>query len=175
MLLIIGLGNPGKQYDKTRHNVGFMAVDVISDRHNFSSFSEKAKLKSQIATGEIGGSKVVLCKPLTYMNLSGEAAQLVSHFYKILPENIIVIHDDIDLDFAVIRRKKGGGHAGHNGLRSIDQCLATKEYHRIRIGVGKPSIPNISVSDYVLSNFTDQEFNTLLLLLQKISDEVTNI
>lgn len=171
MFLIIGLGNPGRQYIKTRHNVGFMASDVISSRYNMP-FSEKAKFKAEIAEGQIAGTKVILCKPQTYMNLSGQAVQPLASFHKIPPENIIVLHDEIDLEFARIKYKFDGGNAGHNGLKSLDQYLSTKAYHRIRIGVGRPENPHISVADYVLQNFASSELSEIEFKLHAIAIDI---
>lgn len=154
MLLIVGLGNPGKQYKNTRHNIGFMAADIISDRLSFS-FSENNKFKAIIANGAAFGDKVIIAKPTTYMNISGEAVGLIAVYYKIPASKIIVIHDDIDLKLGEVRTKQGGGHAGHNGLRSIDGHMG-KDYHRVRIGVGRPADKD-DVSDYVLQNFSKDE------------------
>lgn len=155
MLLIVGLGNPGRQYENTRHNVGFMAVDSIARSLSFSSFSENNKFKGEIATGEAFGDKTILLKPITYMNLSGEAVGAVASYYKIPLEKIVVIHDDIDLKLGDVRIKRGGGHAGHNGLRSIDAHIG-KDYFRIRIGVGRPQDKE-DVANYVLQHFSKDE------------------
>ena len=171
MFLIVGLGNPGISYTKNRHNVGFMAVDSISNCHNFL-FTEKSKFKADIATGRLLGHKVILCKPLTYMNLSGESVQQIAHFYKIIPRNIIVIHDEIDIEFAKIKHKIGGGHAGHNGLRSLDKCLPNKEYQRIRIGIGRPEQDQMQVADYVLSDFTNDEMTAINQITNNISKNI---
>ncbi|MES2214525.1 MAG: aminoacyl-tRNA hydrolase [Pseudomonadota bacterium] len=154
MMLIIGLGNPGREYVRTRHNIGFVAVDVISSNIR-ASFAKASKFKGEIATGNILDQKVILLKPDTYMNLSGEAAQLVYNYYKITLSDVIVIHDDIDLALGDIRVKCGGGHAGHKGLKSIDSCIG-KDYWRIRIGIGRPNHSD-DVPDYVLENFTKPE------------------
>lgn len=154
MNLLVGLGNPGREYVNTRHNVGFLALDFIADSLN-THFSSSSKFRSEVATADIGGSKVVLAKPLTFMNLSGSAVQLISHYYKISVNNLIVVHDDIDLALGDIRVKKGGSSAGHNGLKSIDSCLGAS-YHRIRIGVGRPQNRE-DVADYVLQNFLKDE------------------
>lgn len=156
MFLIVGLGNPGRQYEATRHNVGFMAVDFISDRYNFS-WSNKSKFNSDLAEGNAYGSKVILCKPTTYMNLAGQAVGPISSYYKITFDKIIVIHDDIDLAFGKIKCKIGGGSGGHNGIKSIDQMLGTNEYFRIKVGVGRPQNDNQSPSDFVLQNFFSEE------------------
>jgi PTH1 family peptidyl-tRNA hydrolase len=156
MFLIVGLGNPGRQYQATRHNVGFMAVDFLSDRYNFS-WSNKSKFNSDIAEGNALGNKIILCKPTTYMNLIGQAVQPIVSYYKITAPKIIVIHDDMDLAFGKIRCKIGGGSGGHNGIKSIDQMLGTNEYLRIKIGVGRPQNDNEHPSDFLLQNFFSDE------------------
>lgn len=154
MFLVAGLGNPGAEYANTRHNIGFMAVDEIHDRYKFSPF--KNKFDALVAEGHIGGEKVLLLKPQTYMNLSGNAVVKAALFYKILPENIIVIHDDIDLATGQMKAKCGGGAGGHNGLKSIDSHI-TPAYNRIRIGVGHPVGKGPEVADYVLGHFAKNE------------------
>lgn len=171
MFLIVGLGNPGNRYDNTRHNVGFMAVDKISANHDFS-FIEKSKFKAMIASGKIHSHNVILCKPLTYMNLSGYSVQQLANFHKIDVTNIIVLHDEIDLDPAKIKYKLGGGHAGHNGLKSIEACLGDRNFHRIRIGVGRPEDNRFEISDYVLGKFTKSEQQNLEPKLQTISENI---
>ncbi|MBR1600342.1 MAG: aminoacyl-tRNA hydrolase [Alphaproteobacteria bacterium] len=152
MFLVVGLGNPGEQYAATRHNVGFMAADELHRRYNFSPF--RSKFNGLIAEGQIEGEKVYLLKPQTYMNLSGNSVVQAANFYKILPENIVVIHDDMDLPTDKIKAKKGGGSGGHNGIKSIDSQI-TPNYNRIRIGVGHPMTKNEeNVVNHVLSGFS---------------------
>lgn len=153
MKLIVGLGNPGTQYAKHRHNVGFMVVDAIAHAHGFSSFTTKGC--AQVAQGKIGTEAVILVKPQTYMNLSGQALQPLMAFYKIAPENIWVIHDELEIEAGRVRTKQGGGHGGHNGLRDIDARIGAN-YHRVRVGIGRPEHKG-AVSNYVLSNFSDDE------------------
>lgn len=155
MFLVVGLGNPGAEYEATRHNVGFMAADEIHRRYNFSAF--RAKFSGLIAEGNIDGKKVYLLKPQTYMNLSGNSVVQVANFYKILPENIFVIHDDMDLPTTKIKAKIGGGSGGHNGIKSIDAAI-TPNYNRIRIGVGHPENQNEeNTINHVLSRFSKQD------------------
>lgn len=157
MFLVVGLGNPGSEYADTRHNVGFMAADEIHRRYNFSAF--RAKFDGLIAEGQISGEKIYLLKPQTYMNLSGNSVQKAASFYKIDPQHIIVIHDDMDLPIDKIKAKTGGGAGGHNGLKSIDACI-TPQYHRIRLGIGHPQNKDSeNVINHVLSSFskTDKE------------------
>lgn len=151
--LIIGLGNPGPEYSANRHNIGFMAVDAVAEAYGFAKWSKK--FQGQLSEGTIAGEKVFLLKPQTYMNLSGESAGKVAQFYKIPPENIIVIHDELDLPLGKLRVKIGGGNGGHNGLNSLDEHLG-KDYWRVRVGIGHPGDKD-AVSDYVLSDFTKAE------------------
>jgi len=154
MKLIVGLGNPGPTYSQNRHNIGFMVVDELIKDFNANNISKKNFL------GELYKSKDILfLKPTTYMNLSGKSVQAVASFFKIKPEDILVIHDEIDLPFGAVRIKKGGGHGGHNGLKSIDS-LITKEYNRLRLGVGKPERKEM-VASYVLSDFNADEQKVL--------------
>lgn len=157
--LIVGLGNPGARYETTRHNVGFIAVDQIAEDH-MGSFSTHKKSNSDILETRIGDTKVVLAKPRTFMNLSGGPIRALCDFFKIPAANVIVIHDELDLDFGTVRLKKGGGENGHNGLRSTSQTLGTKDYHRIRVGIGRPP-GRQAPADYVLKPFSSQEFADL--------------
>lgn len=154
MYLVVGLGNPGAEYAESRHNIGFMAADEISRRYRFSPF--KNKFDALVSEGQIGGEKVLLLKPQTYMNLSGNAVVKAALFYKILPENIIVIHDDIDLTIGQMKAKRGGGSGGHNGIKSIDAHI-TADYNRIRLGVGHPVDKGPEVANYVLGKFSKSE------------------
>ncbi len=159
MFLVVGLGNPGSEYANTRHNVGFMAADEIFRRYNFSSF--RSKFDGLIAEGNIEGQKVYLLKPQTFMNLSGNSVIKAASFYKILPQNIVVIHDDMDLPIDKIKAKIGGGPGGHNGLKSIDSCI-TPNYNRIRIGVGHPVVHiQENIINHVLSSFSKIEKEAL--------------
>ena len=152
MFLVVGLGNPGAEYANTRHNVGFMAADEIHRRYNFSAF--RAKFDGLIAEGNIEGEKVYLLKPQTFMNLSGNSVVKAASFYKILPQNIVGIHDDMDLPIDKMKAKIGGGAGGHNGLKSIDSCI-TPNYNRIRLGIGHPNTKAEEVVvNHVLSSFS---------------------
>lgn len=163
MFLIVGLGNPGSEYEKTRHNVGFMAIEKLAHTYRFASF--KAKFDGLIAEGKIGSEKVYILKPQTYMNLSGNSVVKAANFYKILPQNIIVIHDDMDLSVGKVKAKIGGGSGGHNGLKSIDAVI-TSNYNRIRIGVGHPILGGEAVVNHVLSRFSKADAE---IIEQKIS------
>lgn len=152
--LVVGLGNPGQQYLLNRHNIGFMAIDVLNAQIN-STQNFKSQFKAQYFETKINSQKIYCIKPQTFMNLSGQSVLPFSQFYKIPPEQIIVIHDDLDLDLGTIKIKQGGGHGGHNGLKSIDASIG-QNYWRIRVGIGHPGNKNL-VSSYVLSNFTTNE------------------
>lgn len=164
-LLIIGLGNPGGSYAGHRHNVGFMAIDALRDA--FRAGTEQKKFGGLISEASIDGCKILFFKPLSYMNLSGEPAQKAARFYKIPLENIIVFHDELDLPLAKVRVKTGGGHGGHNGLKSLDQHLG-QDYRRVRIGIGHPGDKDL-VSPYVLSNFAKEEQPAIGALLENMS------
>jgi len=165
MLLIVGLGNPGTQYEETRHNIGFRVIDKLINDLGARDVSKNA------FHGELFKSpNFLLLKPMTFMNISGKSVQAVKNFYKIELEDIVVIHDDIDLPFSALRFKNGGGHGGHNGLRSIDEMIG-KEYTRVRMGVGKPEYKS-QVADYVLSNFSTDENKVINAWLTHTSDAV---
>lgn len=169
MFLIVGLGNPGIEYAETRHNVGFMTADALAGAYGFGPFRQK--FDGLVAEGRIGGEKICLLKPQTYMNLSGNSVVKAAHFYKILPQNIIVIHDDMDLPVGKIKAKLGGGAGGHNGLKSIDAAV-TPGYNRIRIGVGHPQGGGEAVVNHVLSRFSKADAE---LLAADIEAVVQNI
>lgn len=154
MYLIAGLGNPTREYEKTRHNVGFDTIDVLADRIN-TDVAER-KFKGLYGKGMLGGEKVILLKPQTFMNLSGESVRAAADFYKIPPDHIIVIYDDISLDVGHLRIRTKGSAGGHNGIKNIIAHLGTQEFPRIKIGVGgKP--PRMDLADYVLSRFPAEE------------------
>jgi PTH1 family peptidyl-tRNA hydrolase len=162
MRLFVGLGNPGQKYRNNRHNIGFMAVDEICHRHNFSGWSKK--FHGEISDGTLDGEKVLLLKPATFMNLSGQAVQAAATFYKIPPADIVVFHDELDIAPGKVRTKIGGGAGGHNGLRSIDEHLGP-EYWRVRMGIGHPGDKDL-VSPYVLNDFFKEEQDGLQKILQ---------
>lgn len=151
--LVVGLGNPGPEHAHQRHNVGFMAVDAIARIHGISPW--RKRFAGDVAEGAIAGAKVLLLKPLTYMNDSGRAVQDAARFYKLGPEDVIVLHDELDLVPGKVRVKRGGGAAGHNGLRSTDAAIGP-DYLRVRIGIGHPGDKS-RVTPYVLSNFAKAE------------------
>jgi len=162
--VLCGLGNPGASYSCNRHNIGFMVIDFIAKSYNLSS---KKKFNAELYEGKIGDNKIILFKPMTYMNLSGSPVSQLLSFYKIKPEQLYVIHDELDLEFSRVKVKKGGGSSGHNGLKSIDSNIG-KEYWRVRFGIGRPARPEM-VSSYVLSDFNSQEQAALESEINKLS------
>lgn len=155
-VLIVGLGNPGKKYDGTRHNIGFDAVDAFVAANEFSPWVEKKDLKCLMTTARLGDTHSIVIKPTTFMNLSGEAVQAVAHFYKIPAEKLVVVHDELDIPFGQIRLRKGGSSAGHNGLKSVIQHLG-EDFGRVRIGVGPKEPEQMDSADFVLAPFTAEQ------------------
>ena len=168
MTLFVGLGNPGSQYEETRHNIGFKVIDKLVS--NFAVDGLPARDISKISFhGKLYRSaNSLFLKPTTYMNLSGKSVQPVKHFFKVELEDVIVIHDDIDLPFGAVRFKRGGGHGGHNGLKSLDEHI-TKEYLRVRVGVGKPEHKS-QVADYVLHDFSNDEKEMTESLISHVAE-----
>jgi len=163
MTLFVGLGNPGSQYEETRHNIGFKVIDALVNDFKARDISKTSFHGTLFRT-----TNTLFLKPKTFMNLSGKSVQPVKNFFKIELENVIVIHDDIDLPFGALRFKKGGGHGGHNGLKSIDEHI-TKEYVRVRVGVGKPEHRS-QVADYVLHDFHEEEKKVLQKLVEHVQE-----
>lgn len=166
MLLIVGLGNPGPKYAMNRHNIGFMAVDQIAADHGFSGW--KSRFQGQINEGRLGAEKVILLKPETFMNRSGQSVGEAMRFYKLTPEDVIVVHDEIDLAPGKVRYKQGGGHAGHNGLRSVHGHIGDT-YARVRLGVGHPGHKD-AVPGYVLRDFPKADQGWLDDVIRGLSD-----
>ncbi|MEF3274769.1 MAG: aminoacyl-tRNA hydrolase [Chloroflexus sp.] len=170
MWLIVGLGNPGERYARTRHNIGFRSVETLAERHGLTFRSQRAN--SEIAEGYIRGQRVVLVKPQTYMNLSGQAVSALRNWYKIDPaRELLIIYDDLDLPFARLRLRERGSAGTHNGMRSIVTQLGTTEFPRLRVGIGQPPA-NMDAADYVLSRFTPEEEAVLPELLTRVADAV---
>lgn len=167
MRLWVGLGNPEPGMARHRHNVGFMAIDAIARRHGFSPWRQR--FRGVAAEGSVGGERVVALKPLTYMNGSGESVQPAAAFFKLAPERITAFHDELDLAPGKVRVKRGGGAAGHNGLRSMDRMLGTPEYWRVRIGIGHPGVKE-RVHGHVLGNFAKADEEWLAELLGGLAD-----
>jgi peptidyl-tRNA hydrolase, PTH1 family len=163
--LIVGLGNPGREYEFTRHNIGWLVIDELLTSY---SINWKSKFKGEYCEADIHGQKIYFLKPQTYMNLSGESVVPLMQFFKIQIDEIMVLHDELDLNFGKIAFKQGGGLAGHNGLKSIAQHLSSQEFKRMRIGIGRPD--KGSVSDWVLSSFYDQSDENVGKVLTKSAD-----
>ncbi|MBM3570413.1 MAG: aminoacyl-tRNA hydrolase [Alphaproteobacteria bacterium] len=166
MLLLVGLGNPGTEHERHRHNVGFMALERIRARHRFGA--ERRRFHGALSEGALDGQRALALRPLTYMNDSGQAVGEAARFHKLEPAAIVVLHDELDLAPGKVRVKTGGGHAGHNGLRSLDAHLG-KDYRRVRIGIGHPGDP-ARVHHYVLSDFAKAERVWLDALLDAIAE-----
>lgn len=170
MILIIGLGNPGLKFKNTRHNLGFKIVNIIKKESNFSVWQNKKNLKAKISQGEINNQKIILAKPQTFMNSSGQAARHLINFYKIPLENLWIIHDDLDLELGKIRIKKDSGSAGHKGIQSIINELGTKNFNRLKIGIG-PKPAKIDTKKFVLQKFSKNEKE----ILEETKEESTQV
>lgn len=157
--ILVGLGNPGKEYERTRHNAGFMAMDYISGR--CGARIDRAKFSALVGETTINGKRVLLMKPQTFMNSSGEAVAAAAKFYKIASENIIVISDDVSLDVGRVRVRRKGSHGGQKGLKSIQECLGTEDYQRIKIGVGAKPHPDYDMAAWVLSTFEPKDIEAI--------------
>jgi PTH1 family peptidyl-tRNA hydrolase len=168
--LIVGLGNPGKEYDMTRHNIGFDCVESLAKALEFEGWVHKKDMNCSLISGQAGDQRVIMIKPDTFMNESGRAVQAVMHFYKITSDQVIVIHDELDIEFGKIQTKYGGGSAGHNGLKSIIQHIG-ENFARIRVGIGKDS--KVDPADYVLSKFSAEEQKMLPQLYREANAIVT--
>lgn len=172
MLLIIGLGNPGKKYTRTRHNAGFFMLDKIQSVFSFPKFEFNKKFQAEISSGEIKNKKIILAKPRTFINLSGEAVRAISDFYKMTPEELLVIHDDIDIELGKIKVAADSSSAGHNGVENIIDVLGTQKFRRVRVGIGKTPEEKksclVDAHDYVLGELSREE----LEILEKISENV---
>jgi peptidyl-tRNA hydrolase, PTH1 family len=170
--LVAGLGNPGKEYAGNRHNVGFMVADLLASRVG-AKFGRSKRAHAEVAEGRLGfgGPRLVLVKPLTYMNLSGAPVVSLAQFFKVPVSNVIAVHDELDVPFGEVRAKRGGGEGGHNGLRSMSKSLASKDYARVRFGIGRPP-GRQDPADYVLSDFSSSERKELDFLVDRAADVV---
>jgi PTH1 family peptidyl-tRNA hydrolase len=170
--LVVGLGNPGREYAGNRHNVGFLVADLLASRLG-AKFGRNKRAHADVAEGRLGfgGPKVILVKPLTFMNLSGAPVSSLAQFFKVPLEHIIAVHDELDVPFGQVRAKRGGGEGGHNGLRSMSKSLAAKEYARVRFGIGRPP-GRQDPADYVLSDFAGAERKELDFLVDRAADVV---
>lgn len=156
LFLIVGLGNPGREYAHTRHNIGFRCLDALADRHGLT-FEDRKRSKAKVAAGQIGQRRVLLAKPQTYMNLSGSAVQGLLTFFRISPQQMIVVYDDLDLPVGTLRIRPKGGSGGHRGMTDIIQRLGTQDFPRIRVGIGRPEAPHMDPAAYVLRPFEEEE------------------
>ncbi|WP_328813216.1 aminoacyl-tRNA hydrolase [Rhodococcus sp. NBC_00297] len=168
--LVIGLGNPGPQYERTRHNVGAVVVDTLAERMR-GSFSSHKRSNSDVLQARLGTRPVVLGKPRSYMNESGGPVANLARFFSVAPADIIVVHDELDVDLGRVRLKVGGGEGGHNGLRSISKSLSTKDYLRVRVGVGRPP-GRMDPASYVLKPFAASERDEVAVVLEEAADAV---
>ncbi|MDP2206850.1 MAG: aminoacyl-tRNA hydrolase [Alphaproteobacteria bacterium] len=171
MWLFVGLGNPGQKYQHNRHNIGFMAMDVLVHRHNFSDWTKK--FQGEMSTGTLEGEKIIVLKPQTFMNLSGQSVQAAAAFYKVPPENVVVFYDELDLLPGKLRVKKAGGSGGHNGIKSIDSHLG-QDYWRVRLGIGHPGDKDM-VSNYVLGDFAKADRAGLEKMLDALADHAPRL
>ncbi|HBF4081837.1 aminoacyl-tRNA hydrolase [Clostridioides difficile] len=172
MYVVVGLGNPGKKYEKTRHNVGFDVIDILAKEYNIGV--TKIKHKALIGEGRVGTEKVLLVKPQTYMNLSGETLIDIYKYYKVDLSNIVVVYDDIDLEVGKIRIRKKGSGGTHNGMKSITKCLGSNDFPRVRVGVSKPEVGQ-DLADFVLSRFRKEESDNINEALEKAAYAIDSI
>ena len=171
--LVVGLGNPGSKYENTRHNMGFLAVDMLAEKEKFKL--GKLRFKAWTATVELGGEKVLVMKPQTYMNLSGESVGEAARFYKVPPEHVLVISDDISLSTGKLRIRPGGSAGGHNGLKSIIQHLGSDQFPRIKVGVGAPQHEDHNIVDWVIGKPMGEDQKLLAQTLEKATDAVSAV
>ena len=170
--VLVGLGNPGREYADNRHNVGFMVAELLASRVG-ATFGRHKRMAAEVAEGRLGfgGPKLILVKPLTFMNLSGGPVSALAQFFKVPVENVVAVHDELDVPFGEIRAKRGGGEGGHNGLRSMSKSLGSKEYARVRFGIGRPP-GRQDPADFVLSDFGGAERKELEFLVDRAADVV---
>lgn len=171
MKLIVGLGNPGTEYQRTRHNIGWQALDMLATALDAGSFQDKKEFRSLISETRFENEKIFLVKPLTYMNASGEAVRAIQQYYKLVPSDLLILQDEMDFapgSFALLAK---GGAAGHNGISSLQQHLGTTELQRVRIGIGRP-VPPLKKEDYVLGRFTNEEEERIQSVLKTLQDVV---
>lgn len=173
MFVVACLGNPGKKYVKNRHNAGFILGEYLARQYSIPVSS--SQFSSVSGRGIMHNCEVFLIMPQSYMNKSGVSVRKALEFYKVSPDQLVVVHDDIEVPFGEFRKKFGGGHKGHNGIRSIMQEMGTGDFHRVRFGVGRPENPDMAVADYVLSNFRDEELARIEELLPAVTDTILSI
>lgn len=167
-LLIVGLGNPGAEYDGTRHNIGFACLDAFAQKNEFDPWTNKTDFKAAITSKNFDQTRVILCKPQTFMNLSGEAVQAVAHFYKVPHSDIIAVYDELDIDFGQVRMRMGGSSAGHNGVKSVTKHVG-EDYGRVRIGIGPKKPAKMDSADFVLQKFSKEQQAELPKLIREVN------
>jgi peptidyl-tRNA hydrolase, PTH1 family len=170
--VIVGLGNIGQEYDLTRHNIGFTCVDSFAKKNDFPTWILKKDLKCQLTQATLGDTRVIIIKPQTFMNLSGEAVQLVQNFYKIKTQDFLVVHDEVDIPFGTIRTRMAGGSAGHNGLKSIISTIG-EDFGRIRIGIANELLEKVETADFVLQKFNKTELEEMQTLTKEVNTLLT--
>jgi len=170
MSLIVGLGNPGVKYEQTRHNAGFMVADLLAHRWR-SRWKQEDRFRARLARAEVEGGKVILCQPLTFMNLSGEAVRRLTDYYRVIHNRLLVLVDDADLPLGTLRMRPGGGAGGHHGLESVTQHLGAAEYARTRLGIGRRAEAGREITDYVLGRFQPEEAAVWSKVLERAADQ----
>lgn len=178
LTIVVGLGNPGQQYEQTRHNVGFLAVDILQQKLRFSEFQAEKKFQAMVSKGIHHGQKVALVKPLTFMNVSGQSVATLLNFHKCSPSELIVIHDDIDLPSGTIKTTLSSSSAGHNGVQNIIEMLGTQNFKRIRVGIGRPEKKDgecLPIHEYVLQRFTKEEEVWLKEIFESLHTTLENL
>ncbi len=171
-VLIIGLGNPGQDYDGTRHNIGFEVLDEFAKKNDFPGWLAKKDLKCQLSAHTLGGTRVILCKPITFMNDSGEAAQAVQRFYRVYNQSTLAVYDELAIDFGQLRTRIGGADAGHNGVKSLIQHIGD-DFGRLRVGIGSETAKKADAADFVLGKFTKSEQTDIKAIVQEANALVT--
>ena len=171
-IFVVGLGNPGQEYQKTRHNIGFAAVEEFAASNNFPAWIAKNDMKCQLAINTLGDTRVILCKPQTFMNNSGEAVQTVQHFYKIDNSQTLVVYDELDMDFGNLRSRTGGSDAGHNGVKSLIGHIG-EDFNRLRVGIKNEHLAGAEAADFVLAKFSREEQGKLPEILREATAMVT--
>lgn len=173
MILLVGLGNPGPRYAATRHNIGFRVVDKFAERHRVQGF--RARFEAEFAQVDLASERIYLLKPMTYMNCSGHSVRAALTFYKLAPADVVVVHDELDLELGDLRLKVGGGEAGHNGLRSISEQLGTNEYARVRCGIGRSPGGASTGADYVLDGFSLADQPLVEQLIERAVEAIRHV
>ena len=173
MKLIVGLGNPEEKHSRTRHNLGWWVINQLASKYKMGSWQQEKKFKAMVIVGVFNNEKTILAKPLTYMNNSGQCVLSISQYYKIPPSDILIVHDDIDLELGDIRLQKNRGAAGHKGVQSIIDALKTKDFTRLRLGIAPKDKENINTEQFVLENFTEAEEEIIIPTIKKAAEIIS--